>query len=191
MRLEGASGGMDERRAASQTRIDGRAAFASAAYLIGVGLTFLLERIGAPSGLVRALAPILALGAIVLIGALTRTTRIAAFYAADHAAAPRYGAAAFAAIAAGLTACAAGSGDAPPLAALAAGFALSAIVVGPLARSAGASSLREAVTARFNSRPLRLILAAAFLAIGVLIAAAGYAVAADAMVDLLGLSRSG
>ncbi len=132
---------MDERRTVSQTRIDGRAIFACAAYLIGVGLIFLLERIGAPTGLVRVLGPILALGAVVIIGALMWTTRIAAFYAADHAGAPRYGAAAFAAIAASLIFCAdRGAASAPrPVVALAVGFAAAALLVGPLARSAGGS----------------------------------------------------
>jgi cation/acetate symporter len=183
---------MDERRTISQTRIDGRATFACAAYLIGVGLIFLLERIGAPDGLVRALAPILALGAVALIGALMRTTRIAAFFAADHAGAPRYGASAFAAIAASLIVCAAHGNNPPPhVLALAVGFALAGVAVGPLARSAGASSLRDVISARYNSRPLALVLGLAFIAIGVLIAAAGYDFAASAMANLLGLSRAG
>ncbi|HLH51010.1 MAG TPA: hypothetical protein VKV96_16845 [Roseiarcus sp.] len=192
-RLEQMRGGMEQSKAVSQTRIDGRAAFTCAAYLIGVGLTFLLERIGAPNGLVRVLAPILALAAIVLIGALTRTTRIAAFYAADHAGAPRYGAAAYAAIAASLVACAAQDGGlaAPRLAALAVGFALAALIVAPLARSVGATSLRDVVSARYKILPLRLVLAGACFAIGVLIAAAGYEVAADTLPNLLGLSRDG
>jgi hypothetical protein len=184
---------MDERRTVSQTRIDGRAIFACAAHLIGVGLIFLLERIGAPAGLVRVLGPILALGAVVLIGALMRTSRIAAFYAADHAGAPRYGAAAFAAIAAGLIFCADQGGDAtsPPLAALTIGFALAAILVGPLARTAGASSLRDAVAMRFKSGLLRRLLGVAFFAIGALIATAGCEIASRSMASLLGLSHHG
>ena len=185
---------MDERRTVSQTRIDGRAVFACAAYLIGVGLIFLLERIGAPTGLVRVLGPILALGVVSLIGPLLRTSRIAAFYAADHAGAPRYGAAAFAAIAASLIFCIdldkSGSAS-PPIVALAIGFALAGLFVGPLARSAGASSLRDAVVTRFNSRPLRATLGLAFFAIGVLIAASGYEIAARTMASLLGLSQAG
>jgi Na+/proline symporter len=184
---------MDERRTVSQTRIDGRAVFACAAYLIGVGLIFLLERIGAPAGLVRVLGPILALGAVSLIGPLLRTARIAAFYVADHAGAPRYGAVAFAAIAASLIFCADQdkTGAAPPIVPLAIGFAFAALVVGPLARGAGASSLRDAVVARFNSRPLRAALGLAFFAIGVLIAASGYEIAARTMASLLGLSQHG
>ncbi|HLJ71395.1 MAG TPA: hypothetical protein VKU03_08765, partial [Roseiarcus sp.] len=184
---------MERHKAVSQTRIDGRAAFACAAYLIGVGLAFLLERIGAPDGLVRVLGPVLALAAIVLIGALTRTTRIAAFYAADHSGAPRYGAAAYAAIAASLVACAAQDGGlaAPRLAALAVGFVLAALVVAPLARGAGATSLRDVVSARYKILPLRLVLAGVCFATGVLIAAAGYEVAADTLPGLLGLSRDG
>lgn len=185
---------MDERRTVSQTRIDGRAIFACAAYLIGVGLTFLLERIGAPTGLVRVLGPILALGVVALIGPLLRTTRIAAFYAADHAGAPRYGAAAFAAIAASLIFCAdqdRGGATPPPIIALAIGFACAGLLVGPLARGAGASSLRDVVATRFNYRPLRAALGLAFFAIGVLIAAAGYETAARTMAGLLGLSQDG
>jgi Na+/proline symporter len=184
---------MDDLTAISQARVAGRAIFAAAAYLIGVGLIFLLERIGAPDGLVRVLGPVLVLGAVVLIGALLRTTRIAAFCTADHAGSPRYGGAAFAAIAAGLVVSAdQGTGvDTPRLAALAAGFFLAAVVIGPLARRTGASSLCDLLAARFNSRLLRFVLALAYFGIGVLIAAAGYEVAADALPSLLGVSRDG
>jgi cation/acetate symporter len=184
---------MDDRSAISQARVDGRAIFAAAAYLIGVGLIFLLERIGAPDGLVRVLGPVLVLGAVVLIGALLRTTRIAAFCTADQAGATRYGAAALAAIAVGLVVTAEQGTrvGAPHLAALAAGFFLAAVVIGPLARRTGASSLSDVVAARFNSRLLRFVLALAYFGIGVLIGAGGYGVAADALPGLLGISRDG
>jgi cation/acetate symporter len=185
---------MNDRRAISQMRIDGRAIFSAAAYLISVGVIFLLERIGAPDGLVRVLGPILALGALVLIGALLRTTRVAAFYAADRAGSPLYGGAAFAAIAAGLMASASQGAQGlatPTFAALAVGFLLAALVVGPLARQTGASSLRDIVSARFDNRLLSLILGAAYFSVGVLIASVGYETAVDAVPALLGLSRDG
>src|ERR1700743_418953 len=95
---------MNDRRTFSQARIDGGAVFFVAAYLVGVGLAFLLERIGAPDGLVRVLPPLLALSSVVLIGALMRTTRMGAFYAADRVGSPLYIGGAFTAVAVGLLA---------------------------------------------------------------------------------------
>ena len=45
---------MQDQRETERAKIDGRAAFAAAAYLMGLGLIFVLERVGAPDGLVRA-----------------------------------------------------------------------------------------------------------------------------------------
>jgi cation/acetate symporter len=181
---------MQDRRELERARIDGRAAFAGAAYLIGVGLIFLLERVGAPDGLVRALGPLFALAGLALLGLLTRSTRVPAFFAADRAVPAPYAGLAFAAIAAGLVLCLGPPGVSPlPLAGVALGLAVAALVVGPLLRASGASAPSDLMATRFASRPLRLVLAALLLVIGALVATAGFEAAANALIALFALSR--
>jgi cation/acetate symporter len=181
---------MNDRRTFSQARIDGRALFFVAAYLVGVGLIFLLERIGAPDGLVRVLCPLLALSAIALIGALTRTTRMAAFYAGDRAGSPLYIGAAFTGVAVGLAASISlAAPSAPPFIGLAIGSVLAATIVGPLGRRTGASSLRDIVSARFDNRIFGFVFGLVYLAIGVLITSIGYESAVETLGPLLNASR--
>ncbi|HXW20249.1 MAG TPA: hypothetical protein VEK35_07095, partial [Roseiarcus sp.] len=174
-----------------EMRINGRAVFASAAYLIGVGLTFILERIGAPDPLVRNLGPSIALFVLALIGLLARSSRLSAVLSADRLAPPVYAGAALAAIAAGFAVVffAAPAGERGPLAALPAGAFVGAIVIGPLARRSGASSLSDLLSARFPSPILRLVFAVAFFSIGALIAAAGFEIAVRSLTSFVGVSR--
>jgi Na+(H+)/acetate symporter ActP len=183
---------MADRRALSQNRIDGLAAFITAAYLIGVGLTFLLERIGAPDGLVRAIDPLMALSALGLIGALLRTTRVGAFYAADRAASPLYGGLAFAAVAVSVTASSragAGATHALPIAPITVGFLLAALLIGPKSRQAGASALGDLLTARFDARAFRYMIGVVYFAVGALIAAAGFEMGTESLSSFLGVSQ--
>jgi Na+(H+)/acetate symporter ActP len=181
---------MQDRRELERARIDGRAAFAGAAYLIGVGLIFLLERVGAPDGLVRALGPLFALAGVALLGLLTRSTRVPAFFAADRAIPAPYGGLAFAASAAGLVLCLGPPGDSPlPLAGVALGLVVGALAVGPLQRATGASAASDLMATRFAGRPLRLVLAALLFVIGALVATAGFEAAANALIGLFALSR--
>jgi cation/acetate symporter len=174
-----------------EMRINGRAVFAAAAFLICVGLTFILARIGAPDALVHNLGPAIALFALALIGVLARSSRVDAVFSADRLASPTYGAAALAAIAAGLAVCffTDEMGDYGPLAAMPAGVLVGAIVIGPLARRTGASSLSDLLSARFPSRVLRLIFAVAYFAIGTLIAAGGFETAVSLLSSFVGVSR--
>jgi len=87
---------MPDQRERERTKIDGQAVFAGVAYLMGVGLIFLLERLGAPDGLVRALGPLFALAGLALLGVLTRSTRVPAFFTADRAVPAPYAGLAFA-----------------------------------------------------------------------------------------------
>jgi len=181
---------MQDRRELERARIDGRAAFAGAAYLIGVGLIFLLARLGAPDGLVRALGPLFALAGLALLGLLTRSTRVPAFFAADRAIPAPYAGLAFAAIAAGLVLCLGPPGDSPlPLAGVALGLLVGALAVAPLLRATGASAPSDLMATRFASRPLRLFLAALLFVIGALVATAGFETAANALIALFALSR--
>jgi cation/acetate symporter len=171
-----------------EMQINGRAVFAAAAYVICIGLTFILARIGAPDGLVRDLASAIALFALALIGVLARSSRVDAVFSADRLASPTYGAAALAAVAAGFAVCFF-AGEDGPLAAMPAGILIGAVVIGPLARRTGASSLSDLLSARFPSRILRLIFAVAYFAIGALIAAAGFETAVSLLSSAVGVSR--
>ncbi|HLJ72772.1 MAG TPA: hypothetical protein VKU03_15760, partial [Roseiarcus sp.] len=155
-----------------------------------VGLAFMLERIGAPDGLVRVLPPLLALSSVVLIGALMRTTRMAAFYAADRVGSPLYIGGAFTAVAVGLVASVSVTApSAPPFIGLAIGFVLAAMVVGPLGRRTGASSLRDIVSARFDNPLFGFIFGLAYFITGLLITSVGYESAVQALGPLLNASR--
>jgi Na+/proline symporter len=181
---------MQDERERERAKIDGRAAFAAAAFLIGIGLIYLLARVGAPDGLVRALGPLLALAGVGLLGALTRSTRVPAFFTADRGVPPPYGGLAFAAVAAGFVLCLGVPGNSPlPLAGVAAGLCLNALVVAPLLRASKASGLADLLVTRFPALPLRLYLAALQLAIGALVAAAGFAAATDRIIALFEPSR--
>lgn len=182
---------MPNQRERDRARIDGRATFAGAAYLMGIGLIFLLERVGAPDGLVRSLGPLFALTGLALLGVLTRSTRVPAFFAADRAVPAPYVGLGFAGIAAGLILCLdPASGSPLPLAGVALGLCISALVVGPTLRATDASGLSDLLATRFPNPLLRLYFAGLLFAIGALVAAAGFATAVDAFVALLAPSRS-
>jgi Na+/proline symporter len=181
---------MSDQRERERTKIDGQAVFAGAAYLICVGLIFLLERLGASDGLVRALGPIFTLAGLALLGILTRSTRVPAFFTADRAVPAPYAGLAFAAMAAGLVLCLGLASDSPlPLAGAAAGLCISALAVGPLLRATGASTLSDLLATRFPSALLRPYFAGLLFAIGALVAAAGFEAAVNAFVSLFAPSR--
>lgn len=171
-----------------RAKIDGRASFAGAAYLMGVGLIFLLGRVGAPDRLVQALGPLFALSAVALLGVLTRSTRVPTFFIADRAVPAPYGGLAFAAFAAGLVFCL-GPDSPMPLAGVAAGLCLSGWIVGPLLRASGASALSDLLATRFPNPLLKAVFTGLLLAIGVFVAAAGFEASVDAFMRLFALSR--
>ena len=182
---------MQDQRETERAKIDGRAAFAAAAYLMGLGLIFVLERVGAPDGLVRALGPLFAIAGLALLGVLTRSTRVPAFFAADRAIPAPYAGLASAGIVAGLILCLSSSGASPlPLAGVAIGLCISALVVGPSLRATNASALSDLLATHFPSLLLRLYFAGLLFAIGALIAAAGFEAAVDAFMALFAPSRA-
>jgi Na+/proline symporter len=181
---------MPDQRERERTKIDGQAVFAGVAYLMGVGLIFLLERLGAPDGLVRALGPLFALAGLALLGVLTRSTRVPAFFTADRAVPAPYAGLAFAAIAAGFVVCLDPATGSPlPLAGVAIGLGVSAFAVGPLLRATGASTLSDLLATRFPNALLRPYFAALLFAIGALVAAAGFEAGVDAFMSLFASSR--
>jgi hypothetical protein len=171
-------------------RIDGLATFAAAAFLTGLGLVAALARVGAPDRLVEALGPLIALVGLAIVGALTRTARLADFLAARRAIPAPYAGLGFAATAAGLIlALGAGpSGRSPlPGAAVALGLAIAALIVGPLVRAANASAVSDVLATRFPAA--RWAFALAFWAAGLLAAVAGIDSAVDVLVAHVGQSR--
>jgi hypothetical protein len=171
-------------------RIDGLATFAAAAFLTGMGLVATLARVGAPDRLVEALGPLIALVGLVIIGALTRTARLADFLAARRAIPALYGGLAFAATAAGLVLALEGaqSNRLPlPGPAAAVGLAIAALIVGPLLRAANASAVSDILATRFPVA--RWPLAIAIWASGLLAAIAGLDAAVDIIVAHVGQSR--
>jgi hypothetical protein len=164
--------------------VNGRAAFLGAAFLTGVGLIFVVERVGAPDGLVRALGPLLILAGVALLGAVMRNARAAGFFLADRAAPPFYAGLGFAGIAAGLVH---SLGAAPPLAGVGLGLALSALAVGPLLRRLRASSFADLAATRFRSARLGAALAVILVIVGLLCGAAGFE---GAVRDLAGADMS-
>jgi len=181
---------MQDLRERERMKIDGRACFAGAAYLMGVGLIFLLGRVGAPDGLVQALGPLFALSGVALLGVLTRSTRVPTFFIADRAIPAVYAGLAFAAAATGLYLCLGPAPAAPlPLAGVALGLGLNGLVVGPLLRMSGASALSDLLATRFPNFLLKAIFTGLLLAVGIFIAAAGFATAVDVFVTLFSTSR--
>jgi Na+/proline symporter len=181
---------MQDQRERERAKIDGRASFAAAAYLMGVGLIFLLGRLGAPDGLVRALGPLFALSGMALLGVLTRSTRVPTFFIADRAVPAPYGGLAFAAIAAGLVLCLDPANAPLPLAGVAIGLGIGGLIVGPMLRAAGASALSDLLATRFPNPLLKAFFTCLLLAIGTLVAAAGFEAAVNALVALFAPSRA-
>jgi hypothetical protein len=182
---------MPDQRERERAKIDGRALFAGAAYLIGIGLIFLLARVGAPDGLVRALGPLFALAGLALLGLLTRSTRAPAFFVADRAVPAPYAGLALAGIAAGLVVGLDPAHGSPlPLAGVAIGLAVGGLAVGPALRAMNASAPADALATRFPNPVLRLYFAVLLFAIGALVAIAGFATAVDAFMALFAPSRA-
>jgi cation/acetate symporter len=172
-------------------RIDGLATFAAAAFLTALGLVAALARVGAPDRVVAALGPFIAVMGLVVLGLVNRTARLGDFLAARRAVPPFYAGMALTATAAGL-ALAFGSEAADafaPWPAAAAGLVGAALIVGPLLRRANASAAADVLATRFHAAPIRLVFALAIFVVGGLTAAAGFAVAVDALAAAAGLSR--
>ena len=172
-------------------RIDGLATFAAAAFLTALGLVAALARVGAPDRVVAALGPFIAVMGLVVLGLVNRTARLGDFLAARRAVPPFYAGMALTATAAGLALTfGAEAADAfAPWPAAAAGLVGAALIVGPLLRRANASAAADVLATRFQAAPIRLVFALAIFVVGGLTAAAGFAVAVDALAAAAGLSR--
>lgn len=72
---------------------------------------------------------------------------------------------------------------------MAIGLGVSALIVGPFLRASGASALSDFLATRFPSAPLKASFIGLLLAVGILIAAAGYEAAIETLIALFAPSR--
>src|SRR5271154_1193128 len=177
---------------AEHERAHGLAVFAAARFLLGMGLIAVLERVGAPTGFVQALGPLLALVGLCVIGVLTRAPNLLDFLAARRSAPTFYGGLAFAATAAGLVmamASASGGVSSLPWRGVILGLAGAALLVAPALRGAKASAPAGLLATAFPQALTRVVLALALAAAGLLTAIAGFELAADTLVGAIGADR--
>ncbi len=175
--------------------IDGRVAFATAAFATAAGLVALLDRVGAPARLVGILGPAIALSGLALVGLMVRTMRISRFYAGGRAMPPAYAGLAYGSLAGGLflpflPPVAGGPGFSFVLASFAGGLAMAAFIGGPLLRKTGAFSIPDLIAGRFPNLALRLGVVAVVAAVGFLIGLAGFEMAFEAFWRATGAGRA-
>jgi Na+(H+)/acetate symporter ActP len=171
----------------------GLAIFAATAFSLGMGLIAVLERIGAPDGLVQALGPLLALLELVVVGVLTRAPSLLDFLTARRSAPTLYGAFAFAATAAGIVlamATAPGGAPALPWRGIVMGLAIAALIVAPGVRGARASAVADVLATGFPATPTRITFALVLAAAGLLTTIAGFDLAADTLMVALRSNRT-
>ena len=174
--------------------VDGRVAFAMAAFAAAAGLLVLIDRVGAPERMIAAAAPAAFLVGVALIGVLVRTMRISRFYAAGRATPPAYAGLAAAAIAVALA-----SPFTPPVAdrfsgvgvfaGFVGGMACAMLVSGPYLRKTGAFSVSDLIASRFQHLPLRLGVAAMVGVTALLVSLAGFETAVSGLSTISGLAR--
>jgi cation/acetate symporter len=174
--------------------IDGRVAFATAAFALATGLVALLDRVGVPERLVAVLAPVAALTGLSIVGLLLRTMRISRFYAAGRAIPSAYAGLGLAALAASLfipflLPVPSGASLAGLFLGFGAGLAAATLMTGPLLRKTGAFSVPDLLGARFPNMALRLGSVVVVAAVAALITLAGYEAAVRTLVLASGSQR--
>lgn len=174
--------------------IDGRVAFAMAAFAAAAGLIVLIDRVGAPERMIAAAGPAALLAGLCLIGVLLRSMRISSFYAAGRATPPAYAGLSAAAVAIALAA-----HFVPPVAdhfsgigvfaGFLGGLACAMLISGPYLRKSGAFTIADLVAARFQHLPLRLGVAIVAGVAALFVALAGFETAVAGLSTITGMSR--
>ncbi len=175
-------------------KLDGRIAFAAAAFALAYGFAALLDRVGAPLALVEAVSPYFTILAFAVLGALLQSMRVSTYFAAGRAVPFEYAGFALAALVAGLILPFAPQFSGRSwLLGVAGGFfagvAAIGFYLGPTLRKTGAFSFSELLAARFPSLATRLGVIALACATSALIALAGEQSAVDMLAGLLGGGR--
>jgi hypothetical protein len=165
---------------------------AAVAFVFALGLAFLatlvLAIVGAPVGLVQAVAPLAAIFATIAFALLLGAPSLLGFAAVGGQAGIFAAALAFAMALGGVAFALNGSVQWPSAAPIAAGGAILALLVAPQARFGGV--LSDVLATRIAFWPVRGAFALIFLAIGALTAMAGTTLAQNALGDALGASAN-
>ena len=174
--------------------IDGRVAFALAAFALGAGLVALLDRLGVPENLVAILGPVAAVTGLATVGLLVRSMRISRFYAAGRVVPATYAGLALASLSTGLFApfvppVPGGTSLGGLLTGFGVGIALAALAVGPFLRKTGAFSIPDLIAGRFPNLAVRLGVVAVVAAVGMLVGLAGFETAVEALLRTSGVDR--
>ena len=186
-------------QADQRARIDRRAWFGCALFLLAAGLSVLMERMGLPERLLELIAPLMALGVMIATGFYAGSMRISDYYAGGRAVPELYLAAALVSLATGLGLSLWLSEEAQAVAhdwlfdlglGLILGLLLVSLITGPMLRACAAVSLVDMLTQRFPHTLLRVLLVVTSALIGFLIAWAAYSSAVDILSAGLGLSRN-
>ncbi len=185
---------LSEAEREARATLDGRIAFAAAAFGLACGLLILTDRIGLPLMAAKWLAILIVAITLGLIGVLVRAARISSFHAAGRLVPASWGGLAFAA-------CLAGGGliFLPPLPTGLSGFSLLLglalgllglfIVSTPLLRKSGAFSLADLIAARFPSGAMRIAAVLVSACVCGLCALAGLEEATRLLGSEIGLGR--
>jgi cation/acetate symporter len=177
-----------------RARIDGGFSFSASAFILGLGLLAVLDRIGLPDELLRIGVLALIFCGLAVIAILRRTMRPVEFYVAGRCLPASYAGIVFAGAAFGLF-----LPFLPPVGdvsftAIALGFCFGCLwllfVAGPVLRQNGAYSFADLIARRFPLFSVRIpvVLVVAFCAAA--IALGGYDLALNSLVAATGMERS-
>lgn len=178
-----------------KARIDGGFSFAVSAFVLGLGLLAVLDRIGLPDELLRIGVLALIFCGLAVIAVLRRTMRPQEFYVAGRCLPSAYAGVVFAGASFGLF-----LPFLPPLpevsfTAIAVGFGLGCLwllfAIGPLLRQNGAYSFADLVARRFPIFAVRLPIVLAVAVCAGAVAFAGYEMGLQSLVAASGMDRGG
>jgi cation/acetate symporter len=175
----------------ARTRIDGGFSFAFSAFVIGLGLLAVLERVGLPEPALKSCVGALVFSEFLVTAGILRTMRPADFYAGSLP--PPYAGLAYAGIAAGLflpflPPLPEGIGLGSFVVGFAVGLAGALFATGPYLRRRGASSIVDLAATRFPHPVARVAIAAIAASSAALVAMGGYEIALRALLAATGIS---
>lgn len=176
-----------------RARIDGGFSFSVSAFILGLGLLAVLDRIGLPDELLRIGVLALIFFGLAVIAVLRRTMRPVEFYVAGRVLPASYAGMVFAGAAFGLF-----LPFLPPVGdvsftAIALGFCFGCLwllfVAGPVLRQHGAYSFADLIARRFPLFSVRIPVVLVFAFCAAAVALAGYDMAVNSLVAATGIDR--
>ncbi|HTJ01326.1 MAG TPA: hypothetical protein VL492_00930 [Methylovirgula sp.] len=176
-----------------RARIDGGFSFSVSAFILGLGLLAVLDRIGLPDELLRSGVLALIFCGLAVIAVLRRTMRPVEFYVAGRVLPASYAGIVFAGAAFGLF-----LPFLPPVGdvsftAIALGFCFGCLwllfVAGPVLRRNGAFSFADLIARRFPLFSVRIPVVLVFAFCAAAVTLAGYEIALNSLVAATGMDR--